>query len=144
MDFMCLQYKSLKTRWEKKKLLITSNFFLFPQCFYPLEDVSAFSSNLKLLCANSFNLDHFGNEQFFVFPQCFLPVWRTFCLFHQIWNCQLPTLSIWTSLVMSNFFFSHSVFCPFEELSAFFKLSTFNSSNLGQSRILSFGKELIG
>ena len=29
------------------------------------------------------------NEQFLLFPQCFLPIWRTFCHFHQIWNCRL-------------------------------------------------------
>ena len=31
-------------------------------------------------------------------PQCFLPVWRTFCHFHQGWNCRLQTLSVWKSL----------------------------------------------
>ena len=31
------------------------------------------------------------------FPQCFLPHWRTFCHFHQIYNC-LQTLSVWKSL----------------------------------------------
>ena len=38
------------------------------------------------------------NKQFLLFPQCFLPVWRTFCHFHQIWNCHLQTLSVWKSL----------------------------------------------
>ena len=38
------------------------------------------------------------NEQFLLFPQCFLPVWRTFCHFHQIWNCRLQTLSVSKSL----------------------------------------------
>ena len=38
------------------------------------------------------------NDQFLLFPQCFLPVWRTFCHFHQIWNCCLQTLSVWKSL----------------------------------------------
>ena len=38
------------------------------------------------------------NDQFLLFPQCFLPVWRTFCHFHQIRNCHLPTLSVWKSL----------------------------------------------
>ena len=32
------------------------------------------------------------SEQFLLFPQCFLPLWRTFCHFHQIWNCCLQTL----------------------------------------------------
>ena len=38
------------------------------------------------------------NEQFLLFPQCFLSIWRTFCHFHQIWNCRLQTLSVWNSL----------------------------------------------
>ena len=38
------------------------------------------------------------NEQFIFFPQCFLLVWRTFCHFHQIWNCRLQTLWVWKSL----------------------------------------------
>ena len=29
------------------------------------------------------------DEQFLLFPQCFLPVLRSFCHFHQIWNCFL-------------------------------------------------------
>ena len=31
-------------------------------------------------------------------PLCFQPLWRTFFHFHQIWNCQLQTLSVWKSL----------------------------------------------
>ena len=47
----------LKTLWEKKKLLITSKFSFFPQCFLPLlENFQPFSSNLKL-SANSFSLE---------------------------------------------------------------------------------------
>ena len=38
------------------------------------------------------------NEQFLLFSQCFLPIWRTFCHFHQIWNCHLQTLLVWKSL----------------------------------------------
>ena len=38
------------------------------------------------------------NEQFLLFPQCFLPIWRTFCHFHQIWNCHLQSLWVWKSL----------------------------------------------
>ena len=32
------------------------------------------------------------NEHFLLFSQCFLPVWRTYCHFHEISNCRLPTL----------------------------------------------------
>ena len=35
------------------------------------------------------------NEQFLLFPWCFLSSWRIVCLFHQIWNCYLQTLSVW-------------------------------------------------
>ena len=38
------------------------------------------------------------NEQFLLFPQCFLPFWRSLCLFHQIKDCRLQTLSVWMSL----------------------------------------------
>ena len=34
----------------------------------------------------------------FSFSQCFLLVWRTFCHFHQIWNCCLGPLSVWKIL----------------------------------------------
>ena len=37
------------------------------------------------------------NEQFLLFPQCFLPIQIDFCYFHQILNCRLQTLSVWTS-----------------------------------------------
>ena len=37
-------------------------------------------------------------EQFLLFPRCFLPVSRTFCNFHQIWNCCLQSLSVWKIL----------------------------------------------
>ena len=29
------------------------------------------------------------NEQILLFPQCFVQVLKTFCHFHQIWNCRL-------------------------------------------------------
>ena len=38
------------------------------------------------------------NGQFLFFLQCFLLFWRTFCHFHQIWNCRLQTLSVWKTL----------------------------------------------
>ena len=52
-------------------------------------------------------------------------------------------------LLMSNFSFSHSVFCPFDEQSAIFIKFEFvvstsaNSFNLDQSKILLFGKGLV-
>ena len=36
LGFPCLQYKSLKTLWEKEKLLVTSNFSFSHSVFYPL------------------------------------------------------------------------------------------------------------
>ena len=38
------------------------------------------------------------DEQFLLFLQCFLSVWRTFCHFHQVWNCRLQTLWVWKRL----------------------------------------------
>ena len=38
------------------------------------------------------------SKQILLFPLCFLPIWRTFCHFHQIWNCCLQTLSVGKSL----------------------------------------------
>ena len=37
-------------------------------------------------------------SNFSISPQCFLPVSKTFCHFHQIWNCRLWTLYVWKSL----------------------------------------------
>ena len=34
-------------------------------------------------------------QQFLLFQKCFLPVWRTFCHFHQIYNCRLQTHLVW-------------------------------------------------
>ena len=39
------------------------------------------------------------NKQFLLFPQCFLLVLRTFCHFHQIWNCCVQTLSLGESKI---------------------------------------------
>ena len=38
------------------------------------------------------------NKQFLFFQQSFLPFWRTFCHFHQIYNCHLQTRSVWKNL----------------------------------------------
>ena len=56
MVFMCLQYKSFETLWEKEKLLVTSNFSfstVFSNCS---EKFLPFLSNLRLSSANSFSL----------------------------------------------------------------------------------------
>ena len=39
--FLCVFTSSLKTLWEKEKLLVTSNFSLSHIVFYPFEDLSA-------------------------------------------------------------------------------------------------------
>ena len=53
--FSCVCSTSLlKTRWEKEKLLITSTLSFFPTVFtMHLENFIPFSTNLKLLSANS-------------------------------------------------------------------------------------------
>ena len=50
------------------------------------------------VCSTSLLKILWEKEKLPLFPQCFLPVWRTFCHFHQIWNCRLQTLSVWKSL----------------------------------------------
>ena len=46
----------LKTLWEKKKLLVTSNFFFSHSGFYPFRDFSAIFIEFKLSSANSLSL----------------------------------------------------------------------------------------
>ena len=55
----CLQYSLLKTLWKKEKLLVTSNFSFSHSIFYLFKskNFQLYSSNLKLLSANSFNLE---------------------------------------------------------------------------------------
>ena len=56
--FLCVSNTILlKTLWEKKKLLITSNFFFFHSVFYPFQELFAVFINFKLLSVNSFNLE---------------------------------------------------------------------------------------
>ena len=57
----------LKTRREKEKLLVTSNFSFSHSVFYPFWKTQPFLSSLELLCANSFSLEgsktlSFGKE----------------------------------------------------------------------------------
>ena len=48
----------LKTLWEKKKLLVTSNFSFSHSVFYPFQELLfPFLSKLKMLSANSFSLE---------------------------------------------------------------------------------------
>ena len=45
----------LKTLWEKKKLLVTSNFSLFHSVFYPFDDLSAIFIKSEIDVCNSFS-----------------------------------------------------------------------------------------
>ena len=45
----------LKTPWEKKKLLVTSNFSFSHSVFYPFGELSTISSKLKLSSTNAFS-----------------------------------------------------------------------------------------
>ena len=38
------------------------------------------------------------NKQLLLFPPCFLAAWKTFCHFHQVYNCCLQTLWVYKSL----------------------------------------------
>ena len=44
----------LKTLWEKKKLLVTSNFFFSHSVFYPFEELSAIFTKLKIVVCKLF------------------------------------------------------------------------------------------
>ena len=73
------------------------------------------------------------NEQCLIFPQCFLPVWGSTRLEQE------------KLLVTSNFFFSHSVFYLFEEISSIFIQFEIVVCKLFQFEVvwnLSFGKGL--
>ena len=43
--------------WEKETSLVTNSVYFFPQCFLSFGDFLLFSSNSKLLSANSFSLE---------------------------------------------------------------------------------------
>ena len=57
--FLCVFSTSLlKTQWEKAEIACNEQFLLFPQCFQTLwKTFLPFSSNLKLLSANSFSFE---------------------------------------------------------------------------------------
>ena len=68
----------LKTRWEKEKLLITSDFSFSPRHFLPFfENFSAFSPNLKLSSVKSFD---FGESK-----NCHLGKGLQICLLWSSW-----------------------------------------------------------
>ena len=59
--FTCLQYKSFENTVGKGEIACNGQSLLFPQLFSTcLENCLPFSSNLKLLAANSFSLE--GNK----------------------------------------------------------------------------------
>ena len=66
--FTCLKYKFFENTVRKGEIARNEQFLLFPQCFLPLlENFLLFSSNLKLLSANSFSLEeskicHLGED----------------------------------------------------------------------------------
>ena len=114
----------LKTLWEKEKLLVMSNFPFAHNVFHLFGKLSAIFIKFKIVVCQRFESGQAlvftcllykpfentvgkgeitRNEQFLLCPQCFPPVWKTFCHFHQIKNCRLPTLWIWTS---PNFYLS--------------------------------------
>ena len=52
--FTCLQYKSLKERWEKEQLLIASNFFFSHSVSYPFRELSAIFIKFEIVFCNLF------------------------------------------------------------------------------------------
>ena len=88
--FSCVCSTSLlKTLWKKEKLLVTSNFFFYPQCLSTLLDsFPPFSSNLKLSSAKSLSLEEskicYSGTGLSIcrrpmWPKCFLKGFDTQC-----------------------------------------------------------------
>ena len=56
--FICLQYKSMENTVRKGEIARNEQFLLFPRCFLPIcRTLGPFSSNLKLLSANTLSLE---------------------------------------------------------------------------------------
>ena len=62
--FTCLQYKSLKTLWEKKKLLVTSNFSFSHGVFYLFAEVSVIFIKFKVFVCSLFQFGRVLNLSF--------------------------------------------------------------------------------
>ena len=62
--FTCLQYKFLKTLWEKKKLLVTSNFFFSRGVFYPFRELSVIFIKFKIVVCKLFQFGRGQNLSF--------------------------------------------------------------------------------
>ena len=55
--FLRVQYRSFENTVGKGEIAHNEQFLLFPQCFLTIQNFLLFSSNLKLLSENSFNLE---------------------------------------------------------------------------------------
>ena len=64
MVFTCLQLKSLKTLWEKEKLLVTSNFSFFLSVFYSLGGLSGIFIKFKIVICKLFQFGRVLNLSF--------------------------------------------------------------------------------
>ena len=74
------------------------NFVFWQSLFSPFQDFHAYwDSLLYLHVCTKVNIK-LRYKQFLLCPQRFLPVRRTFCHFHQIYNCCLQTLSVSRSI----------------------------------------------
>ena len=106
--------------WVKEKLLVTSNFSFSHSVFKRLVSQERQKVSKGDIVWEWFN--RLPNKPLFIrvcstsllktlrekeillvtsnfsFSQCFLPVRKTFCRFHQIWNCRLQSLSVSKSL----------------------------------------------
>ena len=54
----------LKTLWEKKKLLVTSNFFFSHRVFYPFVEISAIFIKLEIVVCKLFQFGPVQNLSF--------------------------------------------------------------------------------
>ena len=132
----------LKTLWEKEKLLLTSNFSFSHSVFYSFLELSAIFTKVKIVVCKLFQFGSVQNLLFgkglrsahIVLTRITYLEWCT--LYHTTLNdlnpfpnkpwflrvCITSLLkTLWEKeklLVTNNFSFSHSVFYPFEKISA--------------------------
>ena len=139
----------LKTLWEKEKLLVTSNFSFFPQCFPPISITFCnFHQNkpwFLRVCRTSLLKTLWEKEKLLVtsnfsfFPQCFPPISITFCNFHQNKPWFLRRNACYEQFFTFSTVFSIHLesFLPF---SSTLKLLSAISLSLEESKICCLGK----
>ena len=107
----------LKTQWERKKLLVTSNFSFSHSVFYAVGELLTISIKSKIvICKKVLKLD------------CFNPLLHRYSFYRDLQTGFENIVGKEEILVTSNFFFSHNVFYSIREMNP--HLSIFLTSYL--------------